>query len=225
MKEFIVKNYTKTLKIKDSERLLPIGKIYCVGKNYKDHIKEMNDSNIDEPPFFFSKPPQSLTQDNSINFPNDTDNLHYEVELVVYIAKKCKSLSVKEVQNYILGYSVGIDLTKRDQQMIAKRKSQPWDLSKGFDNSAPVSEIFLCNKILDDADIKLKLNDEIKQSSNISNMTWDVAKIISYLSNKITLYPGDAIFTGTPSGVGSIERFDEVKAMIDGVGEMTIFFN
>ena len=222
--KYIFSNFTKSIKIQGTDDLLPIGKVYCLGKNYKDHAIEMNESNINEPPFFFSKPPQSLTNNPNIKYPLDTNHLQYEVELVVYIGKKCKSLSASEVKDCIMGYSVGIDLTKRDHQKIAKQKRQPWDLSKGFDNSAPVSEVHLSRDILSNAAISLKLNGEIKQSSNISQMTWNVVEIIAFLSNKITLYPGDVIFTGTPSGVGDIKVNDQLEASIEGIGTLNIGF-
>jgi len=224
MSEYIIPKYTKTVSIIDSDKFLPIGKVYCVGKNYKDHVIEMNESTINEPPFFFTKPPQSVTQDRFIKYPSDTHDLQYEVELVVYIGSKCQSVSVNQAKDYILGYSVGIDLTKRDLQSIAKTKRQPWDLSKGFDNSAPVSKIYLYNDLVDDAEIELKINGESKQLSNISKMIWRVEEIISNLSNKITLYPGDAIFTGTPSGVGSININDKLEASIKGIGALEIKF-
>ena len=224
MNQYIFPNYTKTVSILNSESVFPIGKIYCVGKNYEDHIIEMNDSNIYEPPFFFTKPPQSLTQDNLIKYPIDTNDLQFEVELVVYIGSKCQSIDSKHAREYILGYSVGIDLTKRDHQSIAKSKRQPWDLSKGFDNSAPISQVLLCNSLINEAKIELKLNGDTKQSSNISNMIWGIEDIISNLSNKITLYPGDVIFTGTPSGVGSIMVNDTLEASIEGVGSLIVNF-
>tara|TARA_B100000575_G_C23109062_1_gene640463 strand:- start:1212 stop:1889 length:678 start_codon:yes stop_codon:yes gene_type:complete len=224
MNKYIVSPITRSLKILGTEALLPIGKIYCVGKNYYDHIKEMNDSNENELPFFFSKPPQSLTQDALIKYPNDTHNLHHEVELVVYISNKCDDIEPKNAEKYILGYSVGIDLTKRDKQNIAKEKRQPWDLSKGFDNSAPVSEIYLCSKLIKSGKIELRLNGKQRQISDISKMIWPIQEIISNLSKQITLYPGDAIFTGTPAGVGSIEPKDNIEASIDGIGSLNISF-
>lgn len=224
MSEYIIPKYTKTVSIIDSDKLLPIGKVYCVGKNYKDHVIEMNESTIDEPPFFFTKPPQSITQTSLIKYPTDTRNLQYEVELVVYIKTKCQSVSINKAKDYILGYSVGIDLTKRDLQSIAKARRQPWDLSKGFDNSAPVSQVYLYNGIINDAEIELKINGKSKQFSNISKMIWSVEEIISNLSSKITLYPGDAIFTGTPSGVGSVKTNDKLEASIKGIGALEIKF-
>ena len=221
---YIFKYQKKTLKIFNDNREMPLGKIYCVGKNYLDHAIEMNDSDFNDPPFYFTKLEQSITQEKEINFPENTNNLQYEVELVVYLKKKCRNVKIEDVNDHILGYSVGIDLTKRDMQNIAKEKRQPWDLSKGFDNSGPVSQIKLFNKIIEQGKIELKHNGKIKQSSDISKMIWPIKKIISNLSQQVTLYPGDAIFTGTPSGVGRVKKNDILEATIENVGKLEVKF-
>ena len=221
---YIFQYQKKTLKIFNDKREMPLGKIYCVGKNYLDHVMEMNDSDFNEPPFYFTKLEQSITQEKKINFPENTNNLQYEVELVVYLKKKCRNIKINNVSDHILGYSVGIDLTKRDKQNAAKEKRQPWDLSKGFDNSGPVSQIKLFNKIIEQGKIELKHNGKIKQSSDISKMIWPIKKIISNLSQQVTLYPGDAIFTGTPSGVGRVMKNDILEASIENVGKLEVKF-
>tara|TARA_B110000008_G_scaffold240904_1_gene248481 strand:+ start:159 stop:842 length:684 start_codon:yes stop_codon:yes gene_type:complete len=221
---YIFQYQKKTLKIFNDKREMPLGKIYCVGKNYLDHVMEMNDSDFNEPPFYFTKLEQSITQEKKINFPENTNNLQYEVELVVYLKKKCRNIKINNVSDHILGYSVGIDLTKRDMQNAAKEKRQPWDLSKGFDNSGPVSQIKLFNKIIEQGKIELKHNGKIKQSSDISKMIWPIKKIISNLSQQVTLYPGDAIFTGTPSGVGRVKKNDILEATIENVGKLEVKF-
>ncbi len=222
---YIFKYQKNTLKILNDNREMPLGKIYCVGKNYLDHVIEMNDSAYDEPPFFFTKLEQSITQEKNIKFPDNTNNLEYEVELVVYLKKKCRNIKTKNVHKYILGYSVGIDLTKRDLQKKAKEKRQPWDLSKGFDNSGPVSKIKLSEKIISSGIIELRKNGKIKQSSDISEMIWPIEEIITNLSKHVTLYPGDAVFTGTPSGVGKIKQNDILEASIENVGVLKVKFN
>ena len=135
-----------SLKTLNEDYVIPIGKVYCVGRNFSDHAVEMNESIEKIEPFFFTKPPQSLTQNNKIPFPQNTNNLHHEVELVVLIGSECKQVRPSDVQNMILGYAVGLDLTKRDLQEVAKDNKKPWDLSKGFDNSAPVSLVNISNK-------------------------------------------------------------------------------
>lgn len=221
---YIFKYHKNTLKILDDSRVMPLGKVYCVGKNYFDHIIEMNDSDLSEPPFYFTKLEQSITQEKKISFPENTNNLHYEVELVVYLKKKCRNVKIENVSDHILGFSVGIDLTKRDIQKIAKEKRQPWDLSKGFDSSGPVSKIKLCNKLIKKGRIELKHNGKTQQLSDISKMIWPIDKIISNLSHQITLYPGDAIFTGTPSGVGRVIKNDILEASIENIGKLEIKF-
>jgi fumarylpyruvate hydrolase len=210
------------IKIFDSEALFPVGKIYCIGKNYADHAKEMGGAVDRDQPFFFSKPPQSITQSNTISFPTQTNNLHHEVELVVFIGSKCSDIQKEDAHESIFGYGVGVDLTKRDLQDIAKKNGKPWDLSKGFDNSAPISKIIQNKKnVLRQGEINLSVNGVEKQSSNLSNMAWEVDEIISWLSKFITLNPGDIIFTGTPAGVGKLNPGDQIDASIESVGSLS----
>ncbi|MDA9131332.1 fumarylacetoacetate hydrolase family protein [Gammaproteobacteria bacterium] len=199
-----------------------MGKIYCIGKNYADHAKEMGGAVDRDQPFFFSKPPQSITQSSTISFPTQTNNLHHEVELVVFIGAKCSDIQKEDAHESIFGYGVGVDLTKRDLQDIAKKNRKPWDLSKGFDNSAPISKIVQNEKnVIRQGEIKLSVNGVEKQSSNLSNMAWEVDEIISWLSRFITLNPGDIIFTGTPAGVGKLNPGDEIDASIESVGSLS----
>ena len=220
--KFLFPPRVKGIKIFDSEVLFPVGKIYCIGKNYADHAKEMGGAVDRDQPFFFSKQPQSITQSNNISFPTQTNNLHHEVELVVFIGTKCSDVKKEDAHKSIFGYGVGVDLTKRDLQDIAKKNGKPWDLSKGFDNSAPISEIVQNEKnVLRQGEINLSVNGVKKQSSNLSNMAWEVDEIISWLSKFITLYPGDIIFTGTPAGVGKLNPGDQVDASIKSVGSLS----
>ena len=220
--KFLFPPRLKGIKIFDSEALFPVGKIYCIGKNYADHAKEMGGAVDRDQPFFFSKPPQSITQSNTISFPTQTNNLHHEVELVVFIGTKCSNVQKEDAHESIFGYGVGVDLTKRDLQDIAKKNGKPWDLSKGFDNSAPISKILQNEKtIMRQGEIKLSVNGVEKQSSNLSNMAWEVDEIISWLSKFITLIPGDIIFTGTPAGVGKLNPGDQVDASIKSVGSLS----
>tara|TARA_B100000795_G_scaffold265077_1_gene246415 strand:+ start:649 stop:1344 length:696 start_codon:yes stop_codon:yes gene_type:complete len=219
---FIFPPLIKGMHINNSKHLFPVSKVYCVGKNYEDHAKEMG-GNIDrDQPFFFSKPPQAITQSSNISFPNQTSNLHHEVELVVFLGSKCVDIEADEAPEHIFGYGVGVDLTKRDLQDIAKKDGKPWDLSKGFDNSAPISKI-LKNQgvVLRKGEIKLSVNGVERQSSNLSQMAWKVDEVISWLSKFITLNPGDIIFTGTPAGVGRLSPGDQVHASIESVGSLS----
>ena len=218
--EFIFPPTIRGMKVKNETALFPIGKIYCVGKNYAAHAKEMGSEVDKKEPFFFSKPPQALTQLREIPYPAKTNNLHHEVELVVFLHKGGANIPQEQVEGLIFGYAVGVDLTKRDLQNEFKDAGKPWDLSKGFDYSGPISEIIRKEKLLNDEAITLKINDELRQSSNISSMEWDIPSLISILSHQVTLKPGDVIFTGTPEGVGPILKGDSVFAEITNIGSL-----
>ena len=219
---FVFKPMIRGMVISESAELFPIGKVYCVGRNYADHAKEMGTKVDVDQPFFFSKPPQAVTQSNFIPFPTQTDNLHHEVELVVFLKSECSDISPSEASEHIFGYAVGVDLTKRDLQTAAKKSGRPWDLSKGFDNSAPISNIQKKEGfVLSEGSISLKVNGQKKQSSNLSNMAWKVDELISWLSKFITLKAGDVIFTGTPSGVGRLSLNDKIEAEIENIGTLS----
>ena len=220
--KFVFKPMVRGMAIADSEQLFPVGKVYCVGKNYADHAKEMGDNIDKNQPFFFSKPPQAITQLANIPFPTQTNELHHEVELVVFLKSECSNISPSQASQHIFGYAVGVDLTKRDIQAIAKESGKPWDLSKGFDNSAPISKIQKSEGLLiDQGTISLKVNGQIKQSSNLSSMAWKIDELISWLSRFITLKPGDIIFTGTPSGVSKLNPEDKIEAEIENIGSLS----
>ena len=220
--KFIFPPRVRGLQIFDSEELFPIGKVYCVGRNYEDHAKEMNGKVDRDQPFFFSKPPQALTQSNEIPFPTQTENLHHEAELVVFLNSKCSDIEPDKAYEHVFGYGVGVDLTKRDLQELAKKNGKPWDLSKGFDNAAPISKIVRNEgNILRKGKIQLSVNGEERQASDLSNMAWGVDEIISWLSRFITLYPGDIIFTGTPAGVAKLDPGDYVEASIESIGNLS----
>ena len=219
---FAFKPMIRGMVISESAELFPIGKVYCVGRNYADHAEEMGTKVDVDQPFFFSKPPQAVTQSNFIPFPTQTDNLHHEVELVVFLKSECSDISPSEASEHIFGYAVGVDLTKRDLQTAAKKSGRPWDLSKGFDNSAPISNIQKKEGfVLSEGSISLRVNGQKKQSSNLSNMAWKVDELISWLSKFITLKAGDVIFTGTPSGVGRLSLNDKIEAEIENIGTLS----
>lgn len=221
-KSFAFAPIIKCVTIQDSEEVFPVGKIYCVGKNYSDHANEMGGEVDNDEPFFFSKPPQSISQLNLIPFPTRTKNLHHEVELVVALKSECSNIMPDKASDHIFGYAVGVDLTKRDLQVNAKESRKPWDLSKGFDYSAPISKILKKDGfLLTKGAISLSVNGDLKQSSNISNMVWKVDQLISWLSKYITLKAGDMIFTGTPAGVSQLEPEDKVEAEIENIGSLS----
>ncbi|AOE50560.1 fumarylacetoacetate hydrolase family protein [Kangiella sediminilitoris] len=200
-----------------SDLTFPVRRVYCVGRNYVAHAKEMG-HNERETPFFFNKPADALVVNpKSVPYPTMTEELHHEVELVLAINQEVSDADEAEAQACIYGYALGIDLTKRDLQDEAKLKGRPWDLSKGFDQSAPISSILPLDDIKDieKGPISLSVNDEIRQEGELNQMIWSPTEIVQELSRHIILKPGDLIFTGTPSGVGSVERGDRVVAKVN----------
>jgi fumarylpyruvate hydrolase len=207
----------------------PVRRVYCVGRNYADHAREMGGDPDREPPFFFGKPadavvPSGLSDDSSIPYPLATKNLHYEIELVVAIGRSGVKIAQADALSYVFGYAVGIDLTRRDLQQAAKDRRGPWDSAKGFDQSAPIGPISPASTVghLSDSSIWLTVNGEKRQAGNLQQMTWTVPEVISMLSNEFHLQPGDLILTGTPSGVGPIVAGDTVRGGIDGLEEVTV---
>ena len=210
-----------TLPVADSDKRFPVRRIYCVGRNYADHALEMGADPERESPFFFSKPASAVLVDSKeIPFPARSNNLHHEVELVVAIAQEAKNVSVAEASACIFGYAVGNDLTRRDLQNEAKQARRPWDVAKGFDNSAPISALMPVAQcgLLVKGEIYLKVNGELRQQGKLSDMIWSVDEIIAELSTLFVLKPGDLIFTGTPSGVGPLQIGDTVECYVEGVG-------
>jgi fumarylpyruvate hydrolase len=208
-----------------TDAVFPVRRIYCVGRNYADHAREMGMDPTREPPFFFGKPHDTVVPGGGdIPYPPSTANLHYEVELVVALGKGGSDIPVAEALDCVYGYAVGIDLTRRDLQAKAKDKGQPWETAKGFDQSAPISPITPVSTLghLQSAAIWLAVNGAEKQRGNIAQMTWSVPEVIAHISKFMALAPGDLIFTGTPSGVGPLVQGDRVRCGIDGLGELEI---
>ncbi len=206
------------LAIVDSDQCFPVHRVYCVGRNYADHAREMGADPSREAPFFFTKPADAvLSNGTTAPYPSQTKELHHEVEMVVALAKGGDNIAVSEALDCVYGYAVGLDLTRRDLQAQAKAKSRPWCTAKAFDHSAIVGAITAkeqCGHI-NEGQIVLSVNDEVRQSGNTNQMIWSVAEIIAELSRFFTLKPGDLIFTGTPSGVGPLVPGDSFKASVE----------
>ena len=199
------------------EDVVKIGKIVCLARTYKKHAIEM-DSEVPKEPVLFLKPSSSIIFNNgSVISPKESKIINHEVELGVIISKKCKNVSKMNALNYVLGYVVCLDITARDLQLKAKKKGLPWSISKGFDTFAPISDVVLKKYIENpnNLDISLKVNNVIRQSSNTKNMVFSVEKIIEFISNIMTLEKGDLIMTGTPEGVGELNKGDSVEAKLD----------
>ena len=207
--------------IAGSDLRFPIRRIFCVGKNYADHAREMGGDPEREPPFFFSKPADAVVAGaGDIAMPPRTANLHHEIELVVAIGKGGANIALDGATEAVFGYAVGNDLTRRDLQADAKAGGRPWDMAKGFDRSAILSPIRPAADIGHPAAARiwLSVNGAIRQDGDIADMIWPVADIIAELSTYVELQPGDLIYTGTPAGVGRIVPGDLVEGGIDGIG-------
>ena len=212
-----------------SEKVFPVRRIFCVGANYVAHAIEMGRNPDRDPPFFFAKPPDAIVNadtilNTSIPYPPNTNNFHYEIEMVVTIGKQAINIEPDDSLSVIWGYGVGIDLTRRDLQKAAKDKGRPWELGKGFDKSAVISSLSPVSKVdhPKEARIWLAVNEIVKQDSNINKLIWSVPEMISILSKTVALEPGDIIYTGTPEGVGPIQKGDKISGGIDGLGEISL---
>jgi len=206
----------------------PIHRIYCVGRNYEEHAKEMGFTGR-EPPFFFMKPNDSLVLVNNgetgnMPYPSLTKNLHHEIELVVAISVGGKNLKAADAQKHIYGYAVGLDMTRRDLQGEMKKQGRPWCIGKGFDHSAPMGPITPVAQAGDiaKAEIYLQVNGQDRQRSSISQLIWNIAETIEHLSAAWELQPGDLIFTGTPEGVNAVVAGDTMVGGVTGLGELKV---
>ncbi len=214
--------------IDGSTELFPVHRIYCVGRNYADHAKEMGFSER-EAPFFFMKPadavlPVPAGTVGEMPYPGETTNLHHEIELVVAIGRAGREIAQSRASSHIWGYAVGLDMTRRDLQFALRDKGRPWDVAKGFDSSAPVSPlkpIAATGEVASGA-IWLEVNGQKRQASDVSKLIWNVNETIEHLSRYYSLQPGDLIFTGTPEGVGAVQRGDLMTGGIAGVGGLQV---
>ena len=201
--------------------LFPVRRVYCVGRNYAAHRAEMGGDDRD-PPFFFSKPPDAVVPPGvDVPYPTQTSNLHHEMELVVAIGAAGAGVSTAKALELVFGYAAGVDLTRRDLQGAYSAKRQPWEGSKGFDFSGPISAIKRWSGPPPQGRIRLKVNSQTRQDAVVADLIWNVPEIIAEASKLWRLEPGDLIFTGTPEGVGPLARGDLVEGDIEGVGALS----
>lgn len=203
----------------------PVRRIYCVGRNYAAHAREMGADPTREAPFFFAKPADAVVLNGAtLPYPQATRNLHHEIELVVALKGGGANVPVDTALDLVYGYGVGLDMTRRDLQNAAKAAGKPWDMGKGFDRSAPITAIRPAEAIGHPSKgaVWLKVNGEVKQTGDLADLIWSVPETIAYLSGLVELAPGDLIFTGTPEGVGPVVTGDLLEGHIDGVGDLTI---
>jgi fumarylpyruvate hydrolase len=213
-----------SLAIAGSDQLFPVRRVWCVGRNYLEHIKEMGQDER-EPPFFFSKPADALVRDGStVPYPSLTKDLHHEVELVVALKGGGRHLKAATANDLIWGYGVGIDLTRRDLQIASRDIKRPWEIGKAFDASAPCGPLAPASQIGHPAKgrITLKCNGALRQDGDLAQMIWNVPEVIEKLSEMVALEPGDVIFTGTPSGVSATVAGDKLECEVAGVGKLTV---
>jgi len=200
--------------------LFPVRRIYCVGRNYAEHAREMGNDPKD-PPFFFAKPADALVIGGAgVPYPPRTRDLHHEIELVVAIGRDGFGIEVEDALAHVYGYAAGIDLTRRDLQAEAKKAGRPWEMAKAFDHSAPIGEIVPAEKIghPETGAIMLAVNGAERQRGDLADQIWKVAEAISYLSQFVALKAGDLVFTGTPAGVGAVVAGDVIEGRIEGIG-------
>ncbi len=216
---------TPSLAVAGQDSRFPIRRVFCVGRNYGAHAREMGSDPSREPPFFFSKPADAVVPaSGAVPYPSSTNDLHHEVELVVALGSGGADIAPAAAMALVWGYGVGLDLTRRDLQAVAKDAGRPWDMAKGFDASAPCSPLIPAATLghPQDARIWLEVNGALRQEGNLNEMIWPVADVISHLSRLVRLEAGDLIYTGTPAGVAALQRGDQVRGGVEGVAEFAL---
>ncbi len=220
-------NAPTSLAVAGTAARFPVRRVYCVGRNYAEHAREMGHDPDREPPFFFSKPADAVVASGAVlDFPPMTDDLHHEVELVVALGRGGADIPEDSALEHVFGYAVGLDMTRRDVQAEAKRLARPWDLAKGFDSSAPLGEVRPATEIGHPrrGAIELRVNGEVRQSGDLAQQIWQVPEVIAFLSRYVRLAPGDLIMTGTPAGVTRVMPGDELVGRVEGVGEVRVTY-
>ncbi|MEG2877791.1 MAG: fumarylacetoacetate hydrolase family protein [Comamonas sp.] len=216
----------QSLPVRGSEQRLPIHRLFFVGRNYHAHAVEMGrpvDKSV-ERPFYFTKAPSTLVESGAtVAYPPETSNYHFEMELVVAIGKPGFRIAAEQAHEYIYGYACGLDMTRRDLQLVARDKGRPWDLGKDVEQSSVASEIVpMPGVVIDRGAIALSVNGQVKQQSNVDKLIWDIREIIADLSLFYHLQPGDLIYTGTPEGVGAVLPRDRIAGSVEGVGSVAL---
>ena len=218
-----------TIPVVGSDKPFAVRRIYCVGRNYAAHSREMGSDPNREPPFFFQKPTdaiQIVMPDQTVDhpYPPKTKNYHYEIELVAALGKGGKNIPADKALEYVYGYAVGLDMTRRDLQRAMGDEKKPWEIGKSFDRSAPISPIYPASKVghFTKGAITLKVNGQVKQSSSLDKMIWSVAEQIANLSEFYELFPGDIIYSGTPENVGPVGAGDLMEGQIEALGAIKV---
>ncbi len=214
-----------SLPVRGTDETFPVHRVYCVGRNYAAHAVEMGHDPDKEPPFFFQKNPDNLVAGGGdFPYPPASSDVHHEIEMVVALSKGGRDIPQDQALDHVFGYGVGLDMTRRDLQGEAKKAGRPWEVGKAFEQSAPCGEIVPASAIghPDNGAVWLKVNGEIRQEGDLNQLIWKVPEMIAYLSGLFTLAPGDLIFSGTPSGVGPVNRGDRLEGHVEGVGDLAV---
>ena len=213
-----------TLPVKGSDKLFPIHRVYCVGRNYAEHAIEMGHDPSKEPPFFFQKNPDNIVTDGKFPYPDKTKDVHHEIEMIVALSKGGVNIPVEKALDHVFGYGVGLDMTRRDLQGEAKKMGRPWEVGKAFEASAPCGPLVPASEIghPSEGEVLLKVNGAVRQKGDLNQLIWKVPEMISYLSGLFALQPGDIIMTGTPAGVGAVVRGDVMEGSVAGVGTIEV---
>lgn len=216
---------TPSLPVQGRDARFPVNRIYCIGRNYADHAREMGFAPDPDALFFFLKPADAILEPGRpFPYPSGSSNVHHEVELVVALGAGGRDLTTEQARDVVFGYGVGLDMTRRDLQIAARDRGRPWDIGKAVDASAPCSALVPKEAAegVGEARIRLSVNGEIRQDSNISELIFDVPYVVSYLSRLYELRAGDLIFTGTPAGVGPVERGDRIDCAVEGIASLSV---
>ncbi|WP_406858178.1 fumarylacetoacetate hydrolase family protein [Alsobacter sp. KACC 23698] len=214
-----------SLRVVGSDAQFPVRRIYCIGRNYAEHAIEMGHDPNKEPPFFFQKNPDNiLPEGKPFPYPAKSEDVHFEVELVVALKTGGSNIPVERAMDCVYGYGIGLDMTRRDLQGEAKKLGRPWEIGKAFEHSAPCGPLTPADKVgrIEDGSITLEVNGQLRQKGDINQMIWKIPEMISYLSDYFVLAPGDLIMSGTPSGVGAVKKGDRLVARVDRVGEFAV---
>lgn len=210
--------------VRGTDAAFPLRRVYCVGRNYAAHAVEMGHDPDKEPPFFFQKNPDNVVLDGVFPYPDLSSDVHHEIELVAALGKGGYNIPVESALDHVWGYGIGLDMTRRDLQGEQKKMGRPWEIGKAFDASAPCGELVPASEIghPDSGAIWLKINGEMRQEGDLNQLIWKIPEMINHLSALFTLAPGDIIMTGTPAGVGPVQRGDQLLGHIDGVGDLEV---
>lgn len=212
------------LPVAGSAAKFPVRRVYCIGRNYAAHAIEMGHDPDREPPFFFQKNPDNLDPSGVFPYPDHSSDVHFEVEMAVMLKSGGNRISIADAEDHIYGYALSLDMTRRDLQGEQKKMGRPWEIGKAFERSAPCGPVHPVGEtgLLNEGRIALSVNGEVQQEGDLNQMIWKVPEMISYLSDYFTLAAGDVILSGTPSGVGPVNRGDEMTIAVAGLGEMSV---